>query len=77
MILKTKISNIYSKEIHLLHNHQTRQGNMLQTIKFKSNIGKKSLLFNGVINKMNYQKKFKKIKSIRCFKVNLKKHLLK
>ena len=61
MILKTKITNIYLKEINVLHNHQTRQENMLQTIRFKSNIGQKSLIYNGIINYNKLPKELKKI----------------
>ena len=50
---------------------------MLQTIQFKSNIGQKSLLYNGIINYNNLPKELKKITSIRRFKINLKKNLLK
>ena len=52
---------MYFKEINVLHNHQTRQENMLQTIQLKSNIGQKSLLYNEIINYNKLPKELKKL----------------
>lgn len=74
--LKEKHSNITLTQINVLHNHATRQNDNIKTPTIKSNFGKRSILYDGIIIYNNLPRNLKSIKNVLTFKKQIKKYFL-
>ena len=70
--IKNKDSSI--KLFNLNHDYDTRNNNLLETIKIKSNFGKKNLLYNGILTYNALPNYLKNNTNISIFKRNCKKY---
>ena len=61
VLLGNKKSNLIFKSVEILHSHETRQIKQLQTCCIKTNIGKNSVLYKGLIMYNSLPVQIKKI----------------